>query len=70
MVLDHFVVESPEEWAVSAYTDIANDVLLDHNLVRAIERSTSRSIPSTRFLSRSARSDGSRRLSTCATSPR
>ncbi|HOV66974.1 MAG TPA: methanogenesis marker 17 protein [Methanoregulaceae archaeon] len=38
MVLDHFVVESPEEWAVSAYTDIANDVLLDHNLVRAIER--------------------------------
>lgn len=38
MVLDHFVVESPEAWAVSAYTDIANDVLLDHNLARAIER--------------------------------
>lgn len=38
MVLDHFVVESPEAWAVTAYTDIANDVLLDHNLARAIQR--------------------------------
>ncbi len=38
MVLDHFVVESPEAGAVSAYTDIANDVLLDHNLARAIQK--------------------------------
>lgn len=38
MVLDHFVVESPEAWAVTAYMDIANDVLLDHNLVRAIQK--------------------------------
>jgi len=38
MVLEHFVVESPETGAASAYTDIANDVLLDHNLARAVEK--------------------------------
>ena len=38
MPLDHFVVESPEAWAVQAYVDIANDVLLDHNLARAVAK--------------------------------
>lgn len=38
MPLDHFVVESPEAWAVQAYVDIANDVLLDHNLAKAVAK--------------------------------
>ncbi len=38
MPLDHFVVESPEAWAVQAYVDIANDVLLDHNLGQAVAK--------------------------------
>jgi putative methanogenesis marker protein 17 len=36
VAIDHFVVESPEAGAVDAYVDITNDVLLDHNLVKAI----------------------------------
>ncbi len=38
MPLDHFVVESPEAWAVQAYVDIANDVLLDRNLAKAVAK--------------------------------
>ena len=38
MPLDHFVVESPESWAVQAYVDITNDVLLDHNLGKAVAK--------------------------------
>jgi putative methanogenesis marker protein 17 len=36
--LDHFVVESPEAGAVQAYIDIANDVLLDHTLAKAVAK--------------------------------
>ncbi len=38
MPLDHFVVESPEAGAVRAYIDIANDVLLDHTLAKAVAK--------------------------------
>ena len=38
MPLDHFVVESPEAGAIQAYTDIANDVLLDHTLAKAVAK--------------------------------
>ncbi len=38
MPLDHFVVESPEAGAVQAYIDIANDVLLDHVLAKAVAK--------------------------------
>lgn len=38
MPLDHFVVESPEAVAVQAYIDIANDVLLDHVLAKAVAK--------------------------------
>lgn len=38
MPLDHFVVESPEPGADQAYTDIANDVLLDHVLAKAVTK--------------------------------
>jgi putative methanogenesis marker protein 17 len=36
--LDHFVVESPDAGGVRAYIDIANDVLLDHTLAKAVAK--------------------------------
>ncbi|NLX48802.1 MAG: methanogenesis marker 17 protein [Methanospirillum sp.] len=38
MPIDHFVIESPEAGGVQSYIDIANDVLLDHTLVKAIAK--------------------------------
>ena len=67
--LDHFVVESPEAGAVQAYIDIANDVLLDHTLAKAVAKLHIAIDPEYPSSSLSAGSAGSRRWSGSGTSP-